>query len=262
MNEIDCITPRVFSSTRWGRDENAHVLSIGRLFGAVLIAPDSEADSVILRPNGQNGLNERILVSKDAPYFGAIHGKGLGIYPTVECPPDVAPVSGVGGTIYTHQAKVLLYPAPPPFIPDRRPQKRYWFSSSTQSNGAGGDIVFPLIPAFGRKRAFFSFGFDGNGSGQINFRFEGGRVSNNAKKNTELIDSRWKRPENAHASVWPIGGNDTGVIDWKVLSTIAAGTADEDFAYQYEGNFDFYRCTASEVQSGWGVDHLAVTLED
>jgi hypothetical protein len=258
MASIDCITPRVISSNSWGRAANARILSIGKTFACAAIAPDSEAHGVELRPDDTGSLDERIIVTKDQPYFGPLVGKALGVYPLVECPADVANTSGAAGVMYSHIAKLYLYPTAPPVIASKRADARYWFDLG-DAGDLSGSVVSPLIPAFGRAKAFFNFGFLNGVSGDATFKFEGGRVTPSAIANTERVTDRWQIPDNAGVASWPAA---TAGVKWVTLKEEANVVATEDYAYQYAGNFDFYRVTATLNSGTYAFQHLSIVLED
>lgn len=256
MSSIDCYVPRVVSSSNWGRSANARPLSTSGVFSCFIIAPDSEANGVELRPGGISDFSNRIIVTKDMPYFGAIEAKGLEVHPLVECPADDA------NNQYSHLMKLLMYKVAPPAFQSsgKRSPSRYWFSFGSATKLNSGTIIGPLIPGFGRRHASFGVGLIEGAAMDVTVLYEGGRVTDQHVNDATRITERWPKADNAHVDIWPNGG--AAAIDWVTLNEQANIVATEDYAWQYEGNFDFFRVQVTHNAGTWAWSHLSAVMED
>lgn len=222
---IQCIAPVVVSRKNWGTDALAIPdLNMVGDFQCVAIAPDSEAYAVELRPNGSDAFKSRILVTTAAPYFGSLEGKGLSVYPVLDCYEDDDYIK------FGHLMKINLYRSPPPFVPRKRADQRH---TIRLANVAAGQTDFPILCSHGRKRHFFTM--DGiEASAPIEFY---GGV---ADQSTPARIDRFAAPNIAVASMTAHEAN--GNILWTLVNTDTSSTSEADvFSWQYEGNFDFWR---------------------
>ena len=233
--------PKVFYRNNWGRYANtAELYSTSETFACVAIAPDSEADSVELRIDGTQGIAQQIIVSRNAPYFGPVPGRGTRVYPTIQVPPSDA--------THDHRVKLLLYTCPPPFIPTRRAPARYDLCVGDGANAAellAVDTAFPFIPVMGRDTVYVAGSIYTDGTGDVDLVVKGGRAAGHmvgAGDPSELVKNRFGAGYETHK--WGIAGN-LGLyenVQWTTLNTeaaIANANAAAEFSYQYAGDFDF-----------------------
>lgn len=258
---IECITPRVIVSDNWGRAHNGQIVDVP-MYGYACIAPDSEADSVELRPQTsfKQDWQQRITVSRDSPYIGPIGGKGLGIFPTMEAPVNT------GQSEYQHRMKLLLYPSPLPQPPGRGVARINFVVGMTDT------VVLPLIPAMGRRHVKFDLHWvrEAGDTSDIDIAIAGrqadspkyGIVSLASGGTFGTYQQRFLTPTNAddytedgsEASGW-----------WEPLYTEAAIAASADISMVGTDAFDWYRITVtlnSGAFHGDSVFKALMTLRD
>jgi hypothetical protein len=263
-----CNSPLTFYRPDWGQFANAaDDLGYGDDFHCVAIAPDSEADSVELRIGGEDGPSRRVIVSRNAPYFGRVPGKATQVFPTLSLP---LPRFGASA-VYDHRCKLLLYKTAPPWVSTRRAPLRF---DLTLGDGANGletftvDKNFPYLPVMGRDTVFIAASiYILADPGNVDLIIKGGRAAGSMVGGgdpSQRVVDRFGAAYKTHD--WGVSGatNEYENIQWTTLSTesgISTIGANE-FSYQYAGDFDFIAVECARNQGGFSAQLRLVAKDN